>query len=86
MLNVSSIPRTMSDTVTTPYRNDTLREAKKKKGKSDGQIAEETGLSRQTVVAVMNGSPSVTLASLQAVAGAVGVSMKDLFTGVRAVA
>lgn len=80
------MPPTMSDTVTTPYRNDLLREAKKKLYKSDGQIAHETGLSRATVVAVMNGSPSVTLATLQSVAVAVGVTMKALFTGVRAAA
>jgi transcriptional regulator with XRE-family HTH domain len=79
------MPRTMSDTVTA-YRNDLLRDAKKKLRKSDGQIALETGLSRPTVIAVLKGNQSVTLASLRAVAAALDVTMKQLFTEVRAVA
>lgn len=69
----------MSDKSDAPYDHELLRDAKSKTGKSDKQIAADTGLSRATVVGVMNGNPNVTLSTLESVALAVGLTLKQLF-------
>jgi len=60
------------------YRDDLLRGAKGARRQTNSDIAKAAGVSVPTVSAVLNGDPNVKLATLQAVADAVGVSMAAL--------
>ena len=68
----------MSDTLHTTYRSDLLQKAKDKTGKNNSMLSRETGLSRPSVIAVVNGTTK-NLELIIPVAKALGVAMDDLF-------
>jgi transcriptional regulator with XRE-family HTH domain len=72
----------MSDIQHKPYRTDLI---KAKMAVSEPRItqeslAESAGVSRTTVIALINGSPGVSYRSIKAVADALDISMAELFT------
>lgn len=72
------MPRTMSDITLSAYRSELLQRAKEKTGKNNSMLARETGLSRPSVISVVNGATK-NLDLIVPVAKALGVAMDDLF-------
>ena len=62
------------------YRTDLIRIALAKKDWTQEQLADESGLSRPTVSAIVNGKSGVLLESLTAVARALDIPLRELFT------
>jgi transcriptional regulator with XRE-family HTH domain len=73
------MPRIMRDTVDRLYRHDLLQAAQEKTKKNNSMLARETGYSRPTVIAVMNGH-SDSLAAVGHIADALSVPRDQLFT------
>ncbi|MGB8510057.1 MAG: helix-turn-helix transcriptional regulator [Pyrinomonadaceae bacterium] len=63
-----------------PYRNDLIKGAMAANDINRDKLAELTGLSLGTISSIRGGGDNVTLSNLIAVAGALGLSMADLFT------
>lgn len=64
------------------YRDDLIRAAMAAQRLTNQKLAEKAGLSAFTVSLVRNGSPTVRLSTLKAIADALGISLADLFTSV----
>jgi transcriptional regulator with XRE-family HTH domain len=62
------------------YRTDLIRVAMAKKDWTQEQLADESGLSRPTVSAIVNGKSGVLLESLSAIARALEIPLSELFT------
>jgi transcriptional regulator with XRE-family HTH domain len=62
------------------YRNDLLRAEKGRRQWTNERIAEEAGVSVPTVRSVLNGDSRVIFESIEKVAEALGISMRELFT------
>jgi transcriptional regulator with XRE-family HTH domain len=63
-----------------PYRNDLIKGAMAANDITAKKLAEATGLSTDTLTRIRNGEVNITLTNLIAVAGALGLSMQELFT------
>lgn len=61
------------------YRDDLIRAAMAAQRLTNQKLAEKAGLSAFTVSLVRNGSPTVRLSTLKAIADALGISLADLF-------
>lgn len=63
-----------------PYRNDLIKGAMAANDITAKKLAKATGLSTDTLTRIRNGEVNITLTNLIAVAGALGLSMQELFT------
>ncbi len=63
-----------------PYRNDLIKGAMAANDITAKKLAEATSLSTDTLARIRNGEVNITLTNLIAVAGALGLSMQELFT------
>jgi transcriptional regulator with XRE-family HTH domain len=60
-----------------------LKEWRERRGFSIRQLAEQAGVSHVTVVRIEQGRMSPTVALLEKLAGALGISVRDFFSGKR---
>jgi transcriptional regulator with XRE-family HTH domain len=63
-----------------PYRNDLIKGAMAANDITAKKLSETTGLSTDTLTRIRNGEVNITLTNLITVAGALGLSMQELFT------
>lgn len=60
-------------------RNDAMREARLRKGLSQQALAEQLGVSRQTIIAIESGDYNPTIRLCVGICRALGVTLNDLF-------
>lgn len=60
-------------------KNEAMREARRRKGLSQQQLADRLGVSRQTVNAIENGDYNPTIRLCVGICKALGLTLNDLF-------
>lgn len=60
-------------------RNDAMREARLRKGLSQQALAEQLGVSRQTIIAIERGDYNPTIRLCVGICRVLGVTLNDLF-------
>lgn len=60
-------------------RNDAMREARLRKGLSQQALAEQLGVSRQTIIAIESGEYNPTIRLCVGICRVLGVTLNDLF-------
>ena len=60
-------------------RNDAMREARLRKGLSQQALAEQLGVSRQTIIAIDSGDYNPTIRLCVGICRVLGVTLNDLF-------
>ena len=60
-------------------RNDAMREARLRLGLSQQALAEQLGVSRQTIIAIESGDYNPTIRLCVGICRALGVTLNDLF-------
>jgi putative transcriptional regulator len=60
-------------------RNDAMREARLRMGLSQQALAEQLGVSRQTIIAIESGDYNPTIRLCVGICRALGVTLNDLF-------
>jgi putative transcriptional regulator len=60
-------------------RNDAMREARLRLGLSQHALAEQLGVSRQTIIAIESGDYNPTIRLCVGICRALGVTLNDLF-------
>lgn len=60
-------------------RNDAMREARLRKGLSQQALAEQLGVSRQTIIAIESGDYNPTIRLCVGICRVLGVTLNDLF-------